>query len=683
MDAENYINGFIPANYFITKSMELSRVGTSGTLWFTKKFLVYYYYIFLSDNINFKTDVDEICRIFDSYIKSLPSVASTDALDFFYSSHPTANPKNKNFKLFKDFAGHKTFASPREEKQYYSLAKKYYFAFLMETGGQTGVKAAIKEKLYDTTFCFDQVEDIIRKYYDGQDFKMQQVINDYMASLRNERQILYYYGFFHSKSNGATDEEFSSLTPIGELALNSNFYEFVAIWEHQKFKMVSQPVTVQLDTQYLPGKKYDPNNFLVNNNPYYTILRWLQVKGQFSINEYQFLISRLHTPIDTPSDIDALKAQYDAAYKHVQSFKRKREIENEDFRKELLKYTLGLRGDLIKDHSTNPLSVCKLKGSCISVINHGLLSVIVTLYSNLINYKEQKNSTLFSSCEQELRRQYEAREAGKDYVIEGKVKIDWDLYNMHIDIPVILTTMMLVAKGAKGIGTGDKDQIKIADAMYELMPNIIKYCGFTTRASRIKEVANLFNAFKSNDYSSYLATEEEDYCSTISTYLEANSEALLTKLKVESESPSAYKNGKRERNHILISALKAYNTNIYGSTGGLVCECCGHTTFFTTSHEPYLEYHHLIPFNKYEGPDHYLNLYALCPMCHRKMHFLPVSEKRALYGDLSNNNYRHISIPNRLIELKREKRLRSYHLDFLLADNAITEQQYNEIVVGQ
>lgn len=51
MDTNEFLNGIIPGNYFITKSMELTKSQSSGTLWYTKKFIVLYYYIFLNNNI--------------------------------------------------------------------------------------------------------------------------------------------------------------------------------------------------------------------------------------------------------------------------------------------------------------------------------------------------------------------------------------------------------------------------------------------------------------------------------------------------------------------------------------------------------------------------------------------------------------------------------------------------------
>jgi 5-methylcytosine-specific restriction endonuclease McrA len=89
----------------------------------------------------------------------------------------------------------------------------------------------------------------------------------------------------------------------------------------------------------------------------------------------------------------------------------------------------------------------------------------------------------------------------------------------------------------------------------------------------------------------------------------------------------------------------------------------GEETFITDAGEPYVEFHHLIPFNIAYGPDHYLNLFALCPNCHRKIHFLKIEDKHEQYENLSNNNYLHICFVDRLMELKTKNLLKSYLLN--------------------
>ena len=66
------------------------------------------------------------------------------------------------------------------------------------------------------TLTEQRIREIISAHNNhGHDFDL--IENDMVGFIRNERQIMYYYGYFHSKTAGANDFEFSSLTPIGEL----------------------------------------------------------------------------------------------------------------------------------------------------------------------------------------------------------------------------------------------------------------------------------------------------------------------------------------------------------------------------------------------------------------------------------------------------------------------------------
>jgi len=678
MSLSQFIDSVIPGNYFLTKSMELSKVTTSGTLWYTKKFLVYYYYIFLSDNIIVGNDVDTIRSIFDDYINSLPENIQENATNFFYSNNETADLRSDKFRMFNDFAGIKNFANVNDRNDYYEMAKKYYFAFLMESGGQSGVKAHIKEKLYQPDFCFSKIDNIISDFYGNESYNHSQIKNDYMAFLRNERQILFYYGFFHSKSNGSNDKEFSSLTPVGELALKSNFYEFLAIWEHQKIKMISQPVTV--DIQNIRNQDFNADKFKINLNPYLTILQWLNANGSFTNDEYQFIISRLQTPLYDVGEISILVENINTIKNKVQSFSRKADKEVEDFQKELKKYLLGIRSDFSYDDNTNPLNICKISTSKVETANKLLLTSLVENYTILANYKTLKYSNLFEKCQNEIKRQYKSGIEGEDYVIDGKIKIEWDMYNIHIELPILLSAIVQIIQSSSMIQFQADSIHNFADLMRNKMPNLLKGIGLFAKQSLVKELKILHNSFETGNFEKYIKVEQLDYELAVTKYQTDSAEDIKSKIEIESNKPTIIIDGNKKRNQTLIHLIRAYNKKIHTQAGVLNCECCGKTSFITFNDETYLEYHHLIPFSEYDGPDHYLNIYALCPSCHRKLHFIKQHYKQELYGQLSANNYIKKTIVQRLIDLLLSKRLRSYQLEFLLADNAITEREYSQIL---
>jgi hypothetical protein len=548
----------------------------------------------------------------------------------------------------------------------------------MESGGQSGVKAHIKEKLYQPDFYFSNLDNIIESYYGDQPHNLVGMKNDYMAFLRNERQILFYYGFFHSKSTGSNDKEFSSLTPVGELALKANFYEFHALWEHQKVKMISQPVTI--DIQNINGQPYSSDNFTLNLNPYLTILQWLKTKESFSNDEYQYIISRLKNPVTDIEEIDNLIDKLGVIKAKVKSFNRKADVAIEDFQKEWKKYLLGIRSDFAFDKNTNPLSICKLSNSKIEMQNKERLNVLTDLYSKLAEYKTTKYANLFEKCQNEIQRQYKCGLENTEYKIDGKIKIEWDIYNIHIDLPILLSTMFFVIQNAENIEFKVDNISNFVELLRNKMPNALKYIGLSGKQSLTKELRALQNAIETNNFEKYLAKEQTDYELVVAKYQSENSQDLKAKIEVESDKPTLIIDGMKKRNTTLIHLIRAYNNKTFAHSGVLNCECCGTTSFITFNDETYLEYHHLIPFSHYDGPDHFLNIYALCPSCHRKLHFIKLSEKRDLYGQLSNNNYIHKTIVQRLKDLFNAKKLRSYQLEFLLADNAITEDEYAQIL---
>lgn len=697
MDNREFLDSLIPGNYFITKSMELTKSRTSGTLWYTKKFIVLYYYIFLNGNINTLATAKEICDIFDEYINSLPETLRGKARNYFYASHKVADLRDADFKLFGEFAGTKQFFSDAERIAHFEGAKKYYFAFLMGSGGQRGVNSWIKDCLYTADFSYDKIDDVIiewaeancnnpddfnkwlKKYEKGeQSIAVAGMRNDYMAFVRNERQILFYYGFFHSKSIGSNDREFSSLTPIGELALHSNYYELIAIWEHQKLKMLSQPVNIEI-RGLADSVISSTDKFAVNLNPYLTILQSLKNSLGFSKDAYQYVVSRLS---EYPTDgVDVSEQFIETVRRKVEGFNRKADVNNEDFRKELLKYILGVRSDLATDNQLNPIGICKWDNKSLSITNTKQLERLIAIYATLCKYKVGKYNELFQSCTDELKRQYKLSAAGKPYTLNPKIKIDWDMYNIHSDILILLSSSILILEAKTGLAFTRDSIENFADGLKDVFPNILRILGVTSKMALKRELRNILDVFGKGDYAIYLENNADDYQMSVASYLDESLADIEQKIKDYSAMSSVYVDGVRKRNLVLISLIKSYNLQKYAANGQLLrCECCGNSTFLTYKKESYVEYHHIIPFSEYDGPDHSLNIIALCPMCHRKLHYLRQDDKRELYGSIETNSYNNLSIEKRLVELYNEQRLKSYQLEFLLADNAIDESAYNRIL---
>lgn len=732
-----FYSSVLPGNYALTKSMELTKVQSSGTLWYTKKFLVLYYYIFLSNAIMTHEYVERVTECFDGYIASLPEAVRSDAERFFYPEEPAINFRSAAFRTFASFASARDFENQAARREYYQKAKKLYFAILMGSGGQTGVKKALKEAVSSPGFvyseenircaildgvvsvCQEQIVDGARltdrsvKYILSQPCidaitqastrealtpqRIRQIIpmdtghrpafhaieNDMVAFIRNERQILYYYGYFHSKSDGAADFEFSSLTPIGELALKANSYEFLAIWEHQKIKMISQPATADINDIVPCENKAE--QFSISFSPYTDIIGHILRQGSLSAEQYQYVVSRRKHTIPE-GEWALIEGQ---VLRHIDDIKallaicgRTRDQKGEDSRKELLKYLLGLRSDLPMDKWSHPYGVVVLGKSCACSDRERLMGIF-RLYSKLQDYKEAKYGELFRSCEEDLRCRYMAALAGKDIGIDPHVKISWDLYNIRSDELILLAAMASIAANAAGIDLLDADIPRVTEGILNVFNSrfsgLLRAMGYRSDSAKRQIIRKMLTALQTEDYASFLAGQTEPHRQVLAAYRTADAADLRTRIMELSAHPNTDGEEGRVRNANLIGLMKSYYMAVYLENGTLRCECCGEEAFLTEAGEPYVEFHHLIPFHIANGPDHYLNLFALCPNCHRKLHFLGLTGRQQAYADLSANNYMQLKFVQRLRTLKDTMILRSYHLEYLLAERAITLEEYESI----
>lgn len=735
---DDFYASLLPGNYALTKSMELTKVNDSGTLWYTKKFLTLYYFIFLSNDIMTMAYKNKVIEIFDNYISSLdPSVRET-AEKYFYPDNEAINFKSQNFNYFFKFAGAIGQVNQTALSDYYRQAKKYYFSLLMGSGGQSGIKKQLKYAVQKPGFVYshDNIDSIIlhsainecirdaNKFHSIKDNSIKYIIsdkaidkiceisytrtveesdvmhiitefpkdnpkyrgieNDMVAFIRNERQILYYYGYFHSKTSGATDFEFSSLTPIGELALYANSYEFLAIWEHQKVKMISQPITV--DINFLSGLPVNSNKFDISTTPYTDILGCLFRRNHLDIEEYKYIISRRKDSFKTQlwnNEESTLFDHKNDIKDRVDTFGRKRDKADEDARKELLKYLLGIRSDLKSDANTNPLNILSFDHSKVTVVNSNSLNLLYSVYSKLDKYKKIKYNEVYEESVNDLRRRYNEGLRGVTSQANGRSKIHWDLYNIHSDefiLLAIITVISAISLDYNSVENASSNEIdSIIKFSFDKFRGLLRKLGFKSRSAIKQEINRTISTLKNEDYRYYLEDDINQETQVIATYRTESAADLMTRIKQISLATSVEPIAERTRNLNLVRLLKSYYMSCYSVNNTLTCECCGEETFITDAGEPYVEFHHLIPFNIAYGPDHYLNLFALCPNCHRKIHFLKVEDKREQYKNLSNNNYFHICFVDRLMQLKGKNLLKSYHLEYLLTDNAITQDEYEQI----
>lgn len=738
--AQEFIDSLLPGNYALTKSMELTRESRCGTLWYTKKFLVLYYFVFLSDDIRTRAYIDRAAAVFDRYIDSLPEPVREDARAFFYPENPAIDLKSDRFKSFSAFAAQTEFSSAEERSAYEQNARLCYFTQLMDSGGQRGVKKLLKEALRRPGFVYSEasiqaelldaavrtavdecltvgrIKDNSVKYLLSAEAmdritarayeyelsyeeaariaaqlpmaapRYRSIENDMVAFIRNERQVLYYYGYFHSKSLGATDLEFSSLTPVGELALEANAPEFLALWEHQKIKMISQPPTVTVDN--LPSGPESPERFSVSFTPYRDILGHLLRHGRLDIPQYQYVVSRrshLFSEEDWLAMEDELlssSALVDIQRK-ITGFGRVSDINSYDSAKELKKYLLGVTDNLKPDRGCHLLRACSYRNGVARLSEKDHLSLLFRLVSRLCDYKLGRYGDLFLRCEEDLRARYVAAAGGNARPIDPKVKIDWDLYLIRPD--KLILGGILIALAALPLGVSDPDELSRRDLpaltahAMGAFPGLLRSLGLRGEGAVRQFLSRALNSLQSEDFSPFLLSGDDGPDQVALQYHQEGAASLMKKLRSLSAEACAVPAAQRVRDHRLTSLLKSYHLRRLPKGAPLRCECCGKPAFLTESGSPYVEFHHLIPFAEAYGPDHYLNLFALCPDCHRKFHALRAQERRVLYARLNANNHLKLDLVSRLRALKDARCLTSYHLEFLLAHGAISRKDYEEI----
>ena len=87
-----------------------------------------------------------------------------------------------------------------------------------------------------------------------------------------------------------------------------------------------------------------------------------------SLEAYKYIVSRKKHCFDKnlwETEENNILCHLDEIMKQVNMFGRQRDKADEDGRKELLKYLLGLRSDLPMDAGLNPLGILKFRNSIV------------------------------------------------------------------------------------------------------------------------------------------------------------------------------------------------------------------------------------------------------------------------------------------------------------------------------
>lgn len=672
-----FIDNILPGNYWLTKSMEFVRINSSGTLWYLKKWIVYYHYIFFKDTL-YGRDYGEIENIFKDFIDSLDISVREEAKNFFFE----VDISSSNFIKITDFIRtNEHFEVEAEHRNFILNAKKFYFIYIMNIGGQAKFKKRTKE-IIQQGYTYEETIKIIKEEMlaDGKSLRQfkNDIMADFHASIRNERQIFFYYGFFHGKESSDLTG-FYNLTNIGKTIIKANFNELLIIWEHQKIKMISQsPVA---DIQKIEKKaRTNYSNFSILNHPYFTLLEILNKKNVISAFQYQYVISKINNETNIEyllNNVIGNDRNENRCMDKAFSFNRRSENKSEDFLKEIKKFILGIC-NLPKDENTNYYVFTSwLNDNKIVITNNEKANYVLKNYKIFVDYLEEKYKNIYKNFQSELKQKYLKKVNKKDFEISDDIKYEWYKYIINYDRNLFINLIYI----SIALKEGKYDYNIKANTLFEYYE---KYkfilTSFGIKKKDFKYII-LDIQLKLNDNQFYVIAEEEEYISLEpEEFIEEIAEENLRELSLRCVDENNINTTlSRKRNFTLINLIRSYYLNNYSDseTNLIKCDCCESITFIKDDKYPYLEFHHLIPFSSDFGPDHYLNLFGICPNCHRKLHFINKEEKPQLYVNLSNKNNIQKNLFERIDGLSRDKALEPIHMDFLKKEKIINNEQYD------
>jgi hypothetical protein len=675
----------LPKNYWLTKSMEFNRVKSSGTLWYLKKWMVYYYNLFILDTFS----TVKVESNLEEFWKSINSTTNNSSnIDSFFKKSPSLMSLNI-------FIG--TRGNSLTPKEIYN-AKKIYFTLLMNIGATTKFNEVLKKKILNKQYTYEKckilIYNLIKRYdkhlltatgdrrsnYISLKTDVERALNDFHSSERNERRLFFYFGFFQGKFEENEFNTFFTLTPIGKKVIDSTFSQLLLIWEHQKLKMISQP-PVNKFGKITKNNHLNYNDFGINFNPYNKILEILDKQQSFSFDEYKFIISKIKDDFNYTIFSSTDKIQYIQRAK-VTTYIRNQENSNYDFSKELKKYLLGVYNNA-KDVNNNYLACISYDRNGCNVSNIDKLNFLNRNYTLLSKYLTKEYKSLYSNSEKIIKEKYLSKVNGVIFYNDkyDEIEYQWHKYIFNFDINLVLNLIYIHI--AMKINRFDYKIPKTTlEKNLEEFKSFYKMTGITNKKSiidKLKKIESFLSEAKVNQFNFDKKTTDYKF-RIIRTpdleKIEKEMKKISKKQVVLVDSNRKDKLSDLIRNYY-IGKFKDGNTNL------IKCDCCGETTFFTETEDgkdtyAYLEFHHLIPLNEggAEGPDHYLNLFGVCPTCHRKFHRIVNSKKKEVYGMFSKNDNFKYGIVERIKRLKKENAIIPLHLEYLKKEFIISNKEY-------
>lgn len=650
------MNQIIPGNYFLTKSMEWATENFPpinglklGDYWHLKKFLVYYNYLFSNKNDLETIEIfEEIKENFSNFISQLDNNEKKKAESYFFYRDIRNIDSIITWNEFYDVN-----KQPNTKKELYSYknkARKIYWMYLMGIGGQSKEKKLILHEWIPSGVKYHEIKEKLINECNLSPSKATGILNDVPGSLRNIRQICFYYGIFYRRDNKKIEEY--SLTTVGQMLVEASLSEIAIVMEHQKLRMISQPPNAKINN-VKNVKNYE--KFFIELNPYLKILNAFKEHKSISFDYYQYVIAR-NVPVN--SSINKMK-------KYVKKFSREADNKSEDFRKEMKKYIHGL--SLMTNVSIN---YNYKKGW--EANEH-----IKDYYQYIKFYKRIKKKMFQKEIKKYKSILLNNYKFGKNVENYHQLK-SWYIYISKFDKSLLYTLLIYNWSGKT------KEFSNIIKHL-NLDINFIKE-SVKQKEKKEKELeAEKESGKQKNNYLSGLSIYKA-YSKKFIELIEEEQEQEFIKFNIQSVNSLIEISNKKFNN---LESKKRKHINIiksfYIKKNVNKCDSCGEETFITKNNIPYLEYHHLVPLSQ-EGTDHILNIFGICPMCHRKFHFCEDASRKKLYKSLNQNDTLakmdkdKFSVFNRYNYLYKNNKINLLGLEFLVDEGVFSNEDLEEII---
>lgn len=671
-DISKFTEYYIPDNHWLSKSMEITRL-EYGTYWYMKKMMVYYYYVFILKKLE-ENEIIEITRHFKDYIKSLPDEAQKEAEEFFFKRDIRNTSSIITFNEFTMTKGYK------KDKDILDT-NKYYYSYLMGLEPQNENKEIILDNIISSRNFFEGREKARTELIKTKNEKeIKGFEGDVHSFLRNERQLLFMMGLFNYTD---TNQEEYTPTSVGIAVVYANFNELILLLEIQKLKQVSRnPLVYYAMSIDRPRNRSIKDNVDlkildnvdIKSSPYLLYLNYLLQHKEINNNEYKYLISRSTDKHDEDyiinfdtEDLEDLKEKVilkDSKYITPGSNNNSKDIIGpEDFSKEHKKYQVGII-ESEKDYKSNLFSVAKrLSNRKIEVNDENKLKVLIDYYEDITEYIHNNDSTkeLFLELKKGHKDKYSSHLNKTSYQKDSRDHIQlvsgWLQYFVSIDRELI---RMMVVAVSKANNLSDSEILK----KFPYLCN--KHLGF-------KSSTNIFDIL--NTKTSY---EKEN---PIIEPIVIPGLVTIKGLEEESKKYLLIKDDFRKDRARNIKLISMY-LNWLQRKDHSKCEICEKEFEYKDNGNPICNIHHIIPFKEDEafGPDHYLNLLALCLDCHGKVHSIRDGDKlKEMYDKVECNSALNKSVKSRIDKMYEEDYLFPTSLRYAFGQGMITQEEEKEI----